>query len=125
MVPWHEFDEEGDFVVGEPGKNIGEPSSGIDAVEPGDFDQGMCDDDRLSAAFRAHEEVFRTPKGVSTHFRLGSTSAVVHEWRGRRLSDPGAAVVACGIDRPGFGNPSRLHPFSETKTALRKIAVAP
>ena len=56
-VPWEQFGDAVDVVVGDAGQDIAEPGFGIETVELGGFDQGVDGGGTFAAAVRSGEEI--------------------------------------------------------------------
>lgn len=50
-IPWEEFVDPINFVVGDAAEDVCQPGLGVNAIEFGGLDQGIGDGRRLAAAF--------------------------------------------------------------------------
>lgn len=65
-MPWHEFVQAGDFMVGDAGERVGEPGLRIDAIELCGFDQCIGNGSGVASALRTYKQPAFSACGVST-----------------------------------------------------------
>ena len=67
VSPGQQFVDPINFVIGNAAEHVCQPGLRIDTVELGGFDQGIGDGCRLTAAFRAHEEIIFSAESHTAH----------------------------------------------------------
>ena len=76
VAPRQQFVDAGDFVIGDPAEDVGEPSLWVDIVQLGGFDQRIGDRGRLAATLGTDKEVVLAPDGNGLHGALGRIMSI-------------------------------------------------